>query len=69
MKTIDARGISCPEPLLMLKAALKNQKELLLMVDSKNALENCKDYAQQVGADVTVAQKGEEYHLTVKAKG
>lgn len=68
MKTIDARGISCPQPLLMLKNALKTDKELILLVDSKNALENCREYAEENGCAVAVTEKGQEHQLTIKAK-
>ena len=69
MITVDARGISCPEPLMMLKNALQNNKEVLVMVDSKNALENCKEYALANGAAVAVKSQGDEYRLTIKTKG
>jgi TusA-related sulfurtransferase len=59
MKTLDACGMSCPEPLLMLKNALKAEKEIMLLVDDKNALDNCEGYA-----------KGKRYSVdTAKADG
>jgi len=53
MKTLDARGISCPEPLIMLKNSLKTEKEVLLYLDSKNALSNCESYAKKQGFTVS----------------
>ncbi|MCL2620312.1 MAG: sulfurtransferase TusA family protein [Defluviitaleaceae bacterium] len=66
--TLDARGISCPEPLIMLKQALKTEKELTLLLDSKNAFENCQDFAEKQGFAVETEKDGDEYKLHMKAK-
>ena len=63
MKTIDACGISCPEPLLMLKDALKGEKEIKLLVDSKNALENCESYARKEGFTVKTTSDQDKYSI------
>jgi TusA-related sulfurtransferase len=67
MKTIDASGISCPEPLLMLKKALKDiqegQDEILLILDSKNALNNCEQYAAKQGFSVNTTTEGDIYKI------
>ena len=67
MITLNACGISCPEPLLMLKNALKTEKEVLLLVDSKNALDNCGDYARKNGFSVNTTKDADNYklHITV----
>ena len=69
MITLDACGISCPEPLLMLKKALKTEKEVVLLVDSKNALDNCEDYARKNGFSVNTTEGADNYklHITVSA--
>ena len=66
MKTIDACGISCPEPLLMLKAALQTEKEVTLLLDDRNALDNCGHYARRRGFSVTTTADGGKYtvHIT-----
>ena len=40
MNEIDARGYSCPEPVLMTKNALKGGVPLKVMVDSKTPVQN-----------------------------
>ena len=65
MKTLDACGISCPEPLLILKRALKTEKELLLLVDSKNALANCEKYARKKGFLVNTTSSDEKYEIRI----
>ena len=68
MTTLDARGISCPEPLIMLKNALNSETELILLLDSRNALENCSDFARKQGFDVSVTEEQGDYKVQVSAK-
>ena len=65
MKTIDACGISCPEPLLMLKKALGTENEVVLLVDSKNALNNCEDYARKKGYSVSTVTEEDRYKIQI----
>ena len=68
MTTLDARGVSCPEPLLMLKAALEKENSLVLLVDSKNALENCDSYARKQGLAVETERDDDTFKLLIKGK-
>jgi TusA-related sulfurtransferase len=68
VKTVDACGISCPEPLLMLKNALKSEKEVVLFVDSECALENCEKYVRKENFSVNVTiDVGGRYKMCVVA--
>ena len=67
MKTIDACGISCPEPLLMLRNALKTEKEIMLLVDNKYALNNCERYARKEGFSVNTATDADKYKMHIAA--
>ena len=67
MKTIDACGISCPEPLLMLKKALLTEKEIMLLVDGKNALDNCENYAREKGFSVDATPDMDKYKIHITA--
>jgi len=66
--TLDACGISCPEPLLMLKKALKAGDDLLLLVDSRNALENCGEFARKKGYTVSIAEGQDRYEVRITVK-
>lgn len=68
MKTLDARGVSCPEPLVMLKEALKTAAELTLLVDSKNAWENCRHFAEKHGFTVETTKEDGDYMMRIQAK-
>ena len=67
MKTLDACGISCPEPLLMLRNALKTEKEIILLVDSKNAFDNCEGYAKKKGFSVNTITEIDKYKIHISA--
>ena len=69
MIKLDARNLSCPEPLLMLKNAIKKNKageDICLLLSSQNALENCKRFAQKAGYTVSVAEAEYGYQLVMK---
>ena len=44
MVEIDARGRSCPEPVIMAKRALKENEEIDVLVDNRASLENVQRY-------------------------
>lgn len=70
MIKLDARNLSCPEPLLMLKNAIKKNKQgedICLLLSSQNALENCKRFAEKSKYTVSVAEADYGYQLVMKA--
>ncbi len=50
-KTIDARGLSCPQPVLMTLAEIKTGRaeDLIVMVDNEAAKENVSRAAKSKG--------------------
>jgi tRNA 2-thiouridine synthesizing protein A len=67
MKEVDARGLSCPEPVMLLADALKGQdKEILLLVDDFAPIENCTRYAENHGCQVKRQDKEDytELHIS-----
>ena len=65
MNQVDARGYSCPEPVLMTKNALKNGTPLVVLVDNETPLQNVRRYATNNGYQVTWKEVGEDYELTI----
>ena len=66
---IDARGQSCPIPVVMVQDAVKkggNPAELQVKVDAMVCVENISRYAATVGYTVSVEEAGGEYTLTLK---
>lgn len=51
---IDARGLACPQPVILTKKALEKYDELTVRVDNIAAVENVKRLAKSQGCRVTV---------------
>ena len=64
---LDARGLSCPEPVVMIRKAMASKApEYTMMVDNVTAKENVTRYAEHQGYTVAVTEQGGEYTLTMK---
>ena len=65
MKLIDARGLSCPEPVLLLREAMASKENTYqIIVDNHAAKENTSRYATHQGYGFKVEEKDGEYTLT-----
>ena len=63
---VDARGCSCPEPVIMIKKALASKESRYeMLVDSKNALENVKRFVQSEGYNVEITEENNEFKLVI----
>ena len=62
---VDARGLSCPMPVVMVQNEVKkgNPDHLTVMVDAMVCVENVKRYASSQGYSVTVTEMDGEYKL------
>lgn len=66
---IDARGRSCPEPVIMIKDAMKSKaSEYEMVVDNRVALENITRFANHNGYEVSFEEKADEYLLKICKK-
>ncbi|MGE4318765.1 MAG: sulfurtransferase-like selenium metabolism protein YedF [Deferribacterales bacterium] len=67
---IDARGIACPQPVLMMKAELDKIKEgvVTILVDNKGSSINVKNFCESNGCTVTVTEKDGVFKIDA-AKG
>ena len=67
---IDARGLSCPMPVVMVQNEVKksNPDHLEVQVDSMVCVENITRYANTHGFAVTTAEENGEYTLTLEKK-
>jgi TusA-related sulfurtransferase len=66
MITIDASGLSCPEPIIKLKKALAAENAVRLIVDNKISSEACSRYAKSKGYAVSLAKEGRVYIINVQ---
>ncbi len=66
METIDARGLSCPEPVVMTRNALTSGDDKYeVLVDAVAARENVTRFAQSKGYTVSVVENDGEYTLSL----
>lgn len=64
MERVDARGLSCPEPVMLTRKALqKGGKEYEVLVDNVTSRENVTRYAEHAGYTVAVTERDGEYTL------
>jgi len=69
--TVDARGLSCPQPVLKFMEALNksDDREILVLLDTEASMENVSRAAESKNCTVTdVRRKDEEYHLSIVRK-
>lgn len=66
MKTIDARGLSCPEPVILTRQAMMSGEAAYeVIVDNNTSKENVTRYAQHQGYKVAVKEQDGEFTLSL----
>lgn len=66
MKQLDARGLSCPEPVVMLRKAMASKEHAYeIIVDNVASRENVTRYASNQGYQVACTEKGGEFTLSM----
>lgn len=67
IKTVDARGLSCPQPVILARHAL-NQGEfpVQVLVDTGTSRDNVTRMAQGLGYRVRVEAQGDQFVLTIE---
>ncbi|AEB08345.1 sulfurtransferase TusA family protein [Desulfobacca acetoxidans] len=66
--TIDARGLSCPQPVLLALQAMKkiDRGPLIVLVDTDTSKENVlRAAASQGWREEAIQEQGGEYHITL----
>ena len=66
MKHLDARGLSCPEPVIMIRKAMMGKEDRYeMVVDNPTSKENVTRYARHQGYQVAVTEQDGEYTLVM----
>jgi tRNA 2-thiouridine synthesizing protein A len=70
MKTeIDARGLSCPQPVIMARNAIKaNKYPIEILLDTVTARENVKRLAESSGCKINIEDSGDEFKIELNKK-
>ncbi|MGD0278931.1 MAG: sulfurtransferase-like selenium metabolism protein YedF [Smithella sp.] len=64
IKVVDARGLSCPQPVVLAKQALESNEQVTVIVDNETALENVRRLGGKLGCDVKIeARSGGIYEI------
>ena len=65
---IDARGLSCPVPVVMVQQEVKKNAptQLVVMVDNRVAVENITRFGSNNGYTVSCERNGEQFRLVLK---
>ncbi|HCL4446504.1 TPA: sulfurtransferase TusA family protein [Clostridium botulinum] len=64
---IDARGVSCPQPVLMTKKALDNNKDGIdVIVDNMTARGNVERFMKNSGYKVTIKEKEDDFIVSAR---
>lgn len=64
MIEVDARGLSCPQPVLLAKKAMeKSNTSFSVIVDNETAKQNVKRFMDSNGYKIEINTRGEDYVL------
>jgi len=70
-KTVDARGLSCPAPVLMAKKAVEKDhlNVLEVLVDNEAARQNVSRFLDAQNFSVSAVQEGTEFKISARRQG
>jgi TusA-related sulfurtransferase len=67
LNKIDARGLSCPQPVLLAKKGIeKNPEGIQVLVDNTTARDNITRFGGNSGYKVEASTQGSDFLLTLK---
>ena len=67
MYEVDARGLSCPEPVMLTQAALKDHGNdtIKVLVSEPHCWKNVEKFAQSQGRKAEVHEIGSEFEVVI----
>ncbi len=68
-KIIDARNLSCPQPVVLTKKALEEVDEVITIVNNEAARDNVSRLGKSQGCEVTIERKEDGIYLTLRKAG
>ena len=75
MNELDARGLSCPEPVIMIKNAVDAAKvngqipggaSFTILVDNRTSVENITRFGEHSGLSESSEKNGDDFSVTLK---
>jgi len=67
-ESVDARGLSCPQPVILTRKALQETSgnEVVVLVDTMTQVHNCTRAAEKLGWQADCQEKGDVFELTFR---
>ena len=66
MKTVDARGLSCPEPIMLTEEALKaGEFPVKMLVSEPHQKSNIENFVGGLGYKTTATAVGSEFEVVI----
>ena len=68
MYEVDARGLSCPEPVMLTSQALKNHggEPVKVLVTEPHSRDNVGKFAKSHGKKVSITEMGDGFELVIE---
>lgn len=63
--TVDARGLSCPEPVMQTRKAYNEHQHFTVIVDSETAKENVIRFCDKMQAKVSVSASDGGWNISI----
>ena len=69
-ENVDARGLSCPQPVILTRQALQQTsgREVVVLVDTMTQVYNCTRAAEKLGWQAEYQEKGDIFELTLQKR-
>ena len=65
-RTVDARGLSCPQPVILARSAIQEDEfPIEVLVETVTSRENVRRAAEKLGCQVAVEDIEDEFRLTL----
>lgn len=68
MDMIDARGRSCPEPVIMTQKAVKQADHVVVLVDNQVSVDNITRFCSNKGYSIETSPEGADFRLEIRKK-
>jgi selenium metabolism protein YedF len=68
-EVVDARGLACPQPVVLTRKAIAAADHVTTIVDNTVAVENVTRFARSKGFSVEVSEKADGSYLTLRREG
>lgn len=69
-ESVDARGLSCPQPVIMTRRTLQqtSANEVVVLVDTMTQVHNCTRAAEKLGWQASCEEKDDVFELTLRKR-